>query len=380
MMPERDSQSVIVEENQHLWQTNRLPVGCPHCQRTYLVQPSQVNSLCPLCRLGQLAPQPVRLRLTEPESLKPFKLANKELTRIFEDFVSGVWIKPQDFTAENLLKRTIPLFWPLWLVDSDIEGHWQMEAGFNYQVQSSKEVYSGSQWQSKKQIENRIRWEPRLGRVTTHIDNVIVPALEEHANRTQMTGTYAPEEALPFNPDQLGNAMLEIPDLPPEDAWQYAKPQIDKRVAQICTDAARAQHQQNFALKADYPNQNWTQFYLPIYATHYLDDDGHPQILIVNGETGNIRGPRLASQKRGVKIAGIIGGTAVFLLILALISLLLTMVLPPAAVMAGLLGVAGFCLGIIALIPAIWPGQWNRKQQSLQIFHKRNRSNEKDIN
>jgi hypothetical protein len=36
-----------------------------------------------------------------------------------------------------------------------------------------------------------------------------------------------------------------------------------------------------------------------MYTTHYTDDEGNPQVLVVNGETGAIHGPRLASRQRG---------------------------------------------------------------------------------
>jgi hypothetical protein len=252
-------------------------------------------------------------------------------------------------------------------VDSNVNGHWQMEAGFDYQVESTKEFYASGRWQSQKQIESRIRWEPRLGEITHHINNVSAPALEEHDNRLQMTGRYPLEDTEDFNPDQIGDAFLEVPDLLPEDAWPLAKPKVDQAVGEVCARAAGADHARNFALKAGYTNLNWTQLYLPLYATYYKDDEGQPQILIVNGVTGRIQGPRLASHKRGLRIAGIIAIIAGVFLLLALIGLLLTSLFPPAGIISVLLGLLGFGTGIAALVPAIWPSQWNRKQDAPRI-------------
>lgn len=362
-MTDHPQTATILEESQTLWGTDRQPAGCPHCQRVYLVQAGQIGETCPLCCQESLEPQPARMRKETPEKLLPFHIDHQKLAGIYEHFTSGVWIKPEDFTVALLLKRTQPIFWPLWLVDSDISGHWQMEAGFDYQVESTKEIYNNGQWHSRKQFEKRVRLEPRLGEVNTHVDNVPVPALEEHQNRTQMTGRYHPERAQAFDPNQLGKAFLEVPDLPPEDAWPLAKPEVDKTLAHICKIAAGAQHQRNFALKADYKNQHWTQFLQPLYATYYTDDEGHAQIVIVNGETGSIHGPRLASRKRGLQIAGIIAAAAGIVFLLTLISLLLTALLPPLGLLSVILGILGFTLGIAAIAPAVWPGQWNRKQE-----------------
>jgi hypothetical protein len=363
--------STIIEETQQPWGMGRKPLGCPHCRRVFLVKQDQLEKPCPLCRQGKLEPQPARMRPVEPEKLLPFKITQGQLQSAYENFVSGVWIKPEDFTVDNLLKRTVPLFWPLWLVDSDIAGHWQMEAGFDYQVESTKEFYSGGRWQSRKQIETRVRWEPRLGEISHHVDNVAVQALDEHENRLQMTGRFPLEEAEDFNPNFLGNALLEVPDLPPEDAWPLAKPKVNQAVGEVCARAVGADHARNFALKADYTKLNWTQLYLPFYATYYKDDEGQPQILIVNGVTGRIQGPRLASRQRGLRIAGIIAIITGVFLLLALIGLLLAPLFPPAGIIAALLGLLGFGIGIAALVPAIWPGQWNRKQDSPRITSRR---------
>lgn len=370
-MADDTQKATLIDETKSLWNTERQPAGCPHCQRAFLVPPDQIGVLCPLCRQTNLEKQPVRMRPAEPERILPFQVGKDKLRTIYESFISGVWIKPEDFSTQHLLERAIPIFWPLWLVDCDISGHWQMEAGFDYQVQSTKESFSGGEWHSRKKIEDRVRWEPRLGELNTHADNVNVPALEEHRNREQLTGPYHLEHAKAFVPDQLGNALLEVPDLPPEDAWPLARPQVDKTAARICAKAAGAQHQRNFAIKGDYQNLNWTQFLLPLYATYYRDDEGQPQVVIVNGETGKINGPRLASPKRGLRIAGIIAGAAGLLFVLALVSLLLTMVFPPAGIIAALLGILGFGTGLAAIVPAVWPGQWNRKQEGPRIVTRR---------
>ncbi|MFW5714304.1 MAG: hypothetical protein ACOCYU_06500 [Brevefilum sp.] len=360
---EATTNTIIIEENQNLWGTERLPAGCPECERVFLVFSEQIDEPCPLCRKGKLSPQPARIRPGKPEKWLPFQIQKDRLATIYQDFVSGVWIKPEDFTPEKLINRTVPLFWPLWLVDCGIEGHWQMEAGFDYQVESTKENYQNGRWVSRKQIEDRTRWEPRLGKIATHLDNIPAPALEDHRNRIRMTGNYPLGQMQDVRLESLEMAMIECPDLPPDDAWPLAKPRIDEAAGRLCQKAAGAQHQKNFIIRANYTDKHWTQYLLPVYITYYLDDDGQPQVLIVNGQSGEINGPRLASRKRGLHIAGIIVVIAGALFLLALIGLLLSMVLPPLGILAVLLGGLGFGLGIAAIIPAVWPARWNSKQQ-----------------
>ncbi|MCB2210155.1 hypothetical protein KQH62_04610 [bacterium] len=368
-MPNNPS-TPMIPEDQPLWDTGRQPVGCPQCKRTFLVLPKQLIMHCPLCHGAKLVRQPVRMRPVEPEKMLPFRIMSGDLAKIFERVVNSIWIRPDDFNVENLHSRSVPIFWPLWLVDSDVKGHWQMEAGFDYQVESYQEVYVGGDWNSRKKLEGRVRWEPRLGTVQTHVDNVSVPALEEHANRIQMTSEYELNSAQAFDPNRLGDALLEAPDLPPEDAWPLAKLSVNQAAGRVCQQAASAQYVRNFSIAADYQNLNWTQFLLPMYATYYIDDDGNPQTLIVNGVSGTVRGPRLASRKRGGKIGGILGIVAAGLFLLALLGFLLASLLPAAAVIGALLVLVSIGLGIGAVVTAVWPGQWNQKQTGPKISRK----------
>jgi hypothetical protein len=361
----------LIDEGQTLWHTDRGPAGCVHCHRVYLVPPDQRGTTCPICRKGGLEAQPVIMRPAKPEQVLPFQVTKQDLLPIYQQFVAGLWIKPVDFNPETLLKNTRPIFWPLWLVDSDINGGWQMEAGFDYQVESSKEVFADGGWQSRKKMENQVRWELRVGALTTHLDNVVTPALEEHENRQAMTGKYRLDQGANFDPYLLGGALLELPDIPPENAWPLARPHFNQTLAEICRKAAGAQHFRNFSIKADFINQNWTEFFLPMYTTHYTDDEGNPQVLVVNGQTGAIQGPRLASLQRGSHFAGIITAVAGGLFLLSLIALLLTLVFSWAWIFVGFFSVLGFGTVIFAILTAVWPGQWNRVQTGPRIAGKK---------
>lgn len=347
------------------------PYRCTYCQRCFFAPSKFKEIACPLCQKGVLQGNEESSYEVKPEKILPFKLTKTHLQSIYNNFVSGVWIKPEDFRPENLLSRTIPLYWPLWLVDSEVNGQWEMEAGFDYQVESSKEAFVNGQWRSSKEIKERIRWEPRLGELKTQVNNVSVPALKEHQNRLAMTGDYSENLSEGFNPNQSRNALLEIPDISTREAWSAARPLVDNTVEKICQTACAAQHSRQFKLQAAYKNPNWTQFYLPMFATYYRGDDGQPQILIINGQTGQIKGPRLASPKRGLKIAGIIAIVAGVFFALALLALLISLSVSEARFVAVFLGIIGLGIGFIALIPAVWPHFWNNGQKGPRIADRR---------
>jgi hypothetical protein len=362
-------ETIIVEENQALWGTARQPAGCPHCKGVFLIKESAIGGICPLCYQAPLESQPALLRPKEPELLIPFNINKKQLQSLVDQFVSGVWIKPPDFQSDNLMQRMTPIYWPMWLVDCDVDGHWQMETGFDYQVESTKEYFSGGEWRSSKQIEDRIRWEPRVGQMQSHFANIPTPALENHQTRVRQTGPYPLNQAEPFANRNLGHSVIEVPDLTPDNAWPLAQPQAARRAADLCAEAAGAGHGRNFALNAVYQGKNWTQLLLPMLTSYYLDEQGNPQVVIINSESKSIFGPRLASQKRGLRIAGIIAAIAGVLLAIALFSLILSSLVPTLRQVAAFVSVFGIGVGVTAIIPAVWPWQWNRQQGKPARMH-----------
>jgi hypothetical protein len=270
------------------------------------------------------------------------------------------------------MRRITPVFFPMWLIDSDVRGQWQMEAGFDYQVKSSQESYRAGQWQTRDVIETRIRWETRMGQIARRYNNVAVPAVSDHQNMINWVGNYPFAQSKPYDSAGLGSSAIRIPDLLPQNSWPLAKTSLDKTAEKECIQAANAQHSRNLKLTADYPNQNWSQLLLPLYFTYYTDDDGLPQPIYINGQTGKIGGIRLASQKKGWMWAGIAAGIAVGLFIFGLILTLAGALLPPVVAIGSILIVLAILVGAFAIIPAVWPWQWNRKQRSPKIVTRGN--------
>lgn len=359
--------TTIVESVEAHWGIRLQPAGCPVCKGVFLIEAARLNGSCPACFRGQLAPQPALLRNEPPELQINFRQGQTELQSVYKKFSDEVWLRPDDFNPADLLKRTVPVFWPMWLVDSDIHGQWQAEAGFDYQVKSSQESYAGSGWRTREVIETRIRWEPRLGEIKRHYDNVSTPALGEHTRLWNLLRGYRLDQSGPYTPAKAGGAAIRVPDLQPESAWPLAKTNLDGRAGVDCQKAAGAQHIRNYSLKAAYQPLNWTQLLLPLYMSYYTDDAGQPHPVYVNGQTGAIGGLRLASQRKGWRWAGLSVAAAVVLLLLGLVCFALAVALPPVTLLGVLLAVGAAAAGLGAIVPAVWPWQWNRRQQQPKI-------------
>jgi len=353
----------LIETVASLWNIPLQPAGCSQCKQIHLVPAARLGQVCPSCGRGTLTAQPILLRPEPPEMMLPFRIGGANLAAIYTNFVKGVWIACKDFTSESLLRRTTPVFWPMWLVDSDIAGDWQAEMGYDYQVESSKEYYASGAWRSRKEIETRIRWEPRLGQLARHYDNVASPALSSHTTLMARLGGYRFDQATAYKTELIGGASLHVPDLQPDNAWPYVQSNVNGAAAEECRQAAAAQHVRNFAAHASYDHLNWTQQLLPMYVSYYTDDAGEPHLVYINGQTGSISGARLASQRKGWQTAAICAALSLAMFLFGILLIAAGGVIPLLALLGVLLGCLSIGLGIFAIVPAVWPWQWNRRQQ-----------------
>lgn len=352
----------IIESVAEIWGIPRQPAGCPKCKQVHLVEASQLGGICPACVRGKLEAQPALLRNEPPERMIAFTKSREDLYAILKSFTAEVWIRPDDFNPDSLLSRLTPVYWPEWLIDSQVVGYWSAEMGYDYQVKSSEEYYRSGQWQTRQVVETRIRWEARTGQIARQYDNIRVPGLEKQEHLSQMTGGFRADHIIPYQPERIGKSFIRVPDLPPQSAWPHAQANLEKAAGKDCTQAAGAQHLRNFNLRAHFESVNWTQLLLPVYVTYYTDDQGIPHPVYINGQTGVTGGLRLASQRKGWIWAGVSLASAIFFFLLGILSFASTPLFVPLGVLGGVLVFVGLVLGILAIVFAFWPWQWNRKQ------------------
>jgi hypothetical protein len=357
----------IVAEESQLWGTGLQPAGCPVCGAGFLISAQPGEQRCPNCWRSNLQAQPARLRPEPPELVIPFPQKGQDYLTQAQNFVKPVWLRPDDLEPACLIQRAVPVFLPHWLVDGNLSGNWQAQVGYDYQVQSSQETYGGSGWQTHQVVETRIRWESRLGQIARRYENLPAPACSESAQLAKRIGQSSPKEGWPYQPDLLHNAVLRIPDMPPESAWPAARTQFNQHAAQDCQTAAAGQHIDQFSLNAEYKALNWTQLLQPYYATAYQDDEGRLHTILINPFSGALSGPRLASTRKAWLYSAISAGIAILLLILGAVLLASAGLAPPLSVLGALAIIGGLAAGIFALAPVLWVWNWNRQQIIIPI-------------
>ncbi|MEQ8172070.1 MAG: hypothetical protein ABRQ38_24470 [Candidatus Eremiobacterota bacterium] len=358
----------IAENTENSWCDHLVSAGCIKCGHAHLIAKEFLEQKCPCCYEGNLEHQPARLRKEPPEYIIPFSKTKEDIKPVIEHFTKGIWLKPDDFNHSKMMERLIPIYRPVWLVDSDVKGMWKGETGFDYQVKSSQESFDGGQWNTKEVIRTNIRWEPRAGEICRHYDNINLPASDDHKRLTDMAGDYDITCATSYSEYEKLDITIRIPDLTPESIWPDVKNSINNKASEECRVASSAQHIRAFAFKGNYESLNWTQLLLPLYSTCYKDDKGKYHPVYINGQTGAIGGIRLASQKKGWGWTGGLLITGIITFILGLLVFLGGSVFPPLAILGAFLILMSFIPSILSIFPVISTWRWNKKQKEKRFI------------
>ncbi len=301
------------------WFPDAEVVACQECGRVFLVLPDMDDTLCPMCGKAPLKPQQSLVLSRPPELLLTPRLNNANLSQAFAGFISGVPYRTPDLTAENLTNRSRLVFWPMWLVDGDVKGEWQAMMGFDYQVKTARERLGSGGWSSTPELRTQTRFEPRRGSIERHYDNLAVPALLEHATIIEKLGSYNHQEAVNFTPDAINGAVVLMPNLDPQQLTGAAQVKLIAQAGAEAMRAAGAQSRQEFSLRGEYKNLNWTEYLLPIFSSHYADDDGREHTVYVQAQGGKVYGPRMASRRKAKTLSLILFGLGLLSLIAAMI-------------------------------------------------------------
>jgi len=344
-----------------VWGVALTAVHCAHCGEAHLVPEDAIPSLCPLCLQGPVTPQPAYLRQEPPEQVLAYSVQKQRLAAILDRWAQGTWFRPAELKADVLARRARRYLIPLWLVDGQVTGAWRADVGFDYQAVSYQDRYrEGAGWSSREVTEGRVRWEPRVGRLGRSYENAAAPALDDHRALMGRLGDFDLEQRADYSLEAVAGGVVRVPSLDHETAWPGAHAALVRAAGEECRQAAGADHIRNFTLEAEYDDLNWTMLLLPVYATWYRDEE-HTWPVLVNGQNGRVSGVRRASTRKANITSFILGVVGVLMFLLGGLLALMGAVLPPLAVLGGVILVVGLLLAVSAPIPAIGVWMFNRR-------------------
>lgn len=347
------------------WNAALHPAHCGNCHAAFLLPANAGAPWCPNCFAARLEPIPALALNAAPELILPFNVADATLQANLERWARDIPFKASNLNGRDLRAKLTPVFVPMYLADRSVWGTWSAQMGFDYLVASSEERYNGSGWVSQRLNETRIRWEPRLGEIAREYENLPAPALEGHAQLMFHLGDakalpFDTSRAVPFADEMLQNALVRMPEIEPDAAWNVAVHELERRAGNDCQIAANAQHHEKFSWHVLFGTPHWTLLLLPMYVTSYTGDDNKAIPVRVNGQTGLVSGVRRASMKNARRWTLLLGGIAALAFLLGVIVVVVSFITPEVQAAAGVLLVLTLVLCLAAPVPLIVVWQYNR--------------------
>ena len=354
-----------------VWGVRLAAVRCAHCGEAHLVAgsgPSEAEGTeaparCPFCLQGPVELQPAVLPEEAPEQVVPYGISEERLGGILERWAQGGWFRPDELRSGVLMRRARRYLVPLWLVDGRVEAAWRADVGFDYQAVSYQDRYSqGRGWSSQEVTEDRVRWEPRVGRLRRAYENVVAPALDDHRALMRRLGDFDLGQRAGYSPEAVTDAAVRVPTLEPEAAWPGAEAAFTRAAQEECRQASGADHVRDFRIEAEYDDLNWTLLLLPAFVTWYQEGERIWPVL-VNGQSGRVSGVRRASTRKANVTSLVLGAIALILFLVGGLMALLGAALPPVAVVGGVILILGLFLAVVAPLPAISVWVANRRSE-----------------
>lgn len=340
---------------------------CEHCDWKFIFEAAEEVPTCPHCfeaKITIYSSMEDLSVLAVPELVIPHALSTSSLELAIRKFSTGIPFPGKDLNTKTLLARLKRVYFPSWLVDGDVSATWHGEIGYDYTVASHIDSYSDSQgnWVSREVEENRIRWEPRVGRLSRRYENILCGALNISKNAELNIRDQDLGNSNRFAPDFLKDTFCRLPDRDQNDAWADGTLAFLLQAREECRLACNGNHVRNYQWKPEFSDLNWTLLLHPIYTTYYTDDQNKIQRLVIHGQNGTISGRRLASMQQAQAKSLNILIVASLLFLMSLILGAASILLPAIFILAVLVGIVSIVTAILTVWPIFKVWQFNRNQ------------------
>lgn len=124
---ESENESVSISEDSNKNETDLELFSCPSCGAELVTDGTTAATFCYYCH------NPVVLtgRISGeflPEKIIPFKVEKKKAVQMFLEWTQRKWFVPRDFFDENQIEKLTGVYFPYWLIDSQVDGEMDAKA------------------------------------------------------------------------------------------------------------------------------------------------------------------------------------------------------------------------------------------------------------
>jgi LSD1 subclass zinc finger protein len=262
-------------------------VACNDCGATVNVTPGEQTAKCAFCGSQKVLAQEAAGTAIRPESMVPFKVDKSGANKKFEEWIGGLWFRPNDLKKMAKLQEMGGVYIPFWTFDSWVRSDWTAEAGYHYY---ETEYYTDANGNRQSRQVQRTRWQFASGWRTDFFDDVLVCASkglpQDLVSKFQ---TFDTKQLTPYRPEFLAGWRAESYAIDLMPAWGSAQTSMAATQTGRCGSDVPGDTHRNLSVNNQFSAVTFKHVLLPIWIAAYRYNN-KPYQFLVNGQTGEVVG------------------------------------------------------------------------------------------
>ncbi len=271
LLPEEDFTVAMATARGHLAPARQHIFACQGCGTSFILLPQQLSLTCPYCESVYVIEDTQSRELVTPSGVVPFHVDEERARQIVQNWLDA-------FQPKTSLKASAGhgLYLPAWAFDLGGQVAWHC------QVRAGRELWSG-----------RETWETRQDVELVYLNDLLVPA-SRHLPEVCRPGLaqYNLKEMVPYNERYLADWPAETYQVTVGDASLEARmcafqKEQERVKARLMLQQVRDLSFSSLGLIVE----SFKLVLLPAWLAFYTLDGKRCDIM-VNGQTGQVTGPR----------------------------------------------------------------------------------------
>lgn len=300
---ERDFLAALADRSAVDATVEQLTVRCDSCGAESALGPGITADRCPFCGTAMVA-QAASRRAIKPDAVVPFKVSADDARRLFDSWVSSLWLAPGDLARLARVQGLRGAYLPYWTYDCHTDTVYAGERGENYTV---TETYTATETRTsvvdgrtvtqsvpvtRTRTVTRIRWYPVRGRVARIFDDLLVTAsMSLPPGLLQRLEPWVTSEAVPYADHYLAGFVAESYQTDLAAGFERAKAIIEADIKLAIRRDIGGDHQRIHSMATRYSNITFKHLLLPLWISAFRYRERAYRFL-VNGQTGRVAGER----------------------------------------------------------------------------------------
>lgn len=260
---EKDFIAALATAKGHSQPVAMRAIQCMGCAIEFVLAPEVLSITCPYCDSVYVTETAETREILPPQALIPFSISQNDVQLIMR-----AWFKQHGIQRPRV-SSIVGMYLPLWTFDIGGELAW-------------RGLQQGSD-----------NWIPVSGRKHIFYDDVVVPATKR-LPKTLMKEVYKYDykQLVAYDARFLADWPAERYQLPLGDASLQARKQIITEVRKKPYKITGGEYIEDFSVQSkDLLVESYKLILVPLWMLHYKVEDTVYDV-IINGQTGNVRGDR----------------------------------------------------------------------------------------